>query len=165
MIYICIYMYSMIHPYYDTLLWTCYIFVLRLFHRRRALSPWCPTESSFLQFNLIIELTRKIYTTRDRLSKIHAVLQDGIIETVPIRSETAHIWIFLRQRAPIYLGLAWRSRRRCILVISRYISYHVYLHIIVPDSLARRKPWVLTIPSRTCWYLLNKYAFFLFINM
>lgn len=136
-----------------------------VFHRRRVLSPWCATNSSFLQFNLIIELTRKIYTTRNRLPKIQSFKM--VLLKLCLSDRKRHISgsFFIGNVLQYIRALAWRSRRRCILVISRYISYHVYLHITVPDFLAKRKPWALTIPSRTCWYLSNKYVFFLFIHI
>lgn len=133
--------YIVCHPYYDTLVYrTCYIVcttpcsIEDVPYHRAPLSraSYSSTSSSNWPGRSIPRAIDWRYMQSSKMILLKLCLLD----------RKRHIWIFLhRQRAPIYPGPAWRCRRRCILVISRYISYHMYLHITVPDSLARRKPW------------------------
>lgn len=143
----------------------CYIVRTTSFVLHRVLRKTCliamARHTSFLQFDLIIELTRKLYITDDRSSKIYAVRQDDIIETVPTRLETAYLDLSssatcsnisedsLTLSTPMYRRNLDIYRTMCI-----YIS--------VPDSLARCKLWgpataipasALIIPCKTCRYL------------
>lgn len=77
------------HPYYALLYRTS--FVLHRVPRKTcliAVARLC--GASFLQFDLIIELTRKLCITNDRRRYMQSA-EDDIIETVPTRLETAYL--------------------------------------------------------------------------
>lgn len=127
------------HPYYDALLYrTCRIVRTTPCSKEDVpYRPWRASGASFLRFDLIIKLTRKPCMD-DRPSRIYAVRQDDIIETVPAQLETAYLDLSpsatcsnisedgLTLSTPIY---------RCNLDIYRTMC----IYVSVPDPLARSK--------------------------